>query len=88
MKAIDFHLFNALMRKINLQNINSEFCGCDICKPQCQKYTVKLFSKTFYLEYVFTNDYITIESMSIKCTDIVFRISELSFYNEHQYLLK
>jgi len=87
MKAAELTLYNALMRKINLNSINPTFCGCDLCAPQCQEYKVKLFSKMFTVEIVFTNDIVTITSRSIGITDIVFRLSEIEFYNNNTDLL-
>lgn len=87
MKASDLYLYNALMRQINLKSINPTFCGCAWCDPQCQEYTVKLFSKVFKLEIIFTNDIVTISSRSISYSDIVFRLSEIDFYNRNMDLL-
>lgn len=88
MKATDLFLYNALMRQINLKSINPIFCGCQWCDPQCQEYEVRLFSKVFKLEIIFTNDIITISSdHTLKYSDIVLRLSEIDFYNKNIDLL-
>jgi hypothetical protein len=88
MKTINLHLYNALMRKINLNAINPGFCNCDFCEPQCQDYEVRLFSKKFKLEICFTHNYASISSNSIKYCDITIDLSEINFYNNHLDLLK
>jgi hypothetical protein len=87
MKASDLNLYNELMRRINLRSINPIFCGCKWCDPQCQEYEVRLFSKVFKLEIIFTNDIVTISSRSINYSEIVFRLSEIDFYNRNIDLL-
>ncbi|MDD4354229.1 MAG: hypothetical protein PHN56_07295, partial [Candidatus Nanoarchaeia archaeon] len=69
------------------KQVNSNLCGNPYCNPQCLEYEGKFFGKRLNVNFIFSNNIVSIECINYK-DNIVLDMGEIEFYRTNKDLLK